>query len=59
MARRYPALSTLRPDYAVPLLTWLTEELDMRLKDMRNVRTCQLVHGALFLLIWFCIGGGC
>lgn len=37
MARRYPAMSTLAADYAVPLLGWLTMELGMSLAEMRNV----------------------
>lgn len=42
MARRYPAMSKLAPDYAVPLLGWLTLELNMSLKEMRNV-SCPIV----------------
>lgn len=30
-------MSKLAPDYAVPLLGWLTLELNMSLKEMRNV----------------------
>ena len=38
MSKRYPTLNTLGAETAMPLLGWLTRELDMSLGDMRNVR---------------------
>ena len=38
MCKRYPTLNTLGDETAMPLLGWLTRELDMSMADMRNVR---------------------
>eukprot|EP00904_Undaria_pinnatifida_P005192 jgi/Undpi1/1802/HiC_scaffold_12.g05189.m1 len=37
MCKRYPTLNTLGAETAMPLLGWLTRELDMGLGDMRNL----------------------
>lgn len=39
MCKRYPTLSTLKSTTALPLLAWLTRELDISLGDTRSVRT--------------------
>lgn len=37
MSKRYPTLNAMGSETAVPLLSWLAEELGMNLNEMRNV----------------------
>lgn len=49
MCKRYPTLNTLGAETAMPLLGWLTRELDMGLGDMRNVRKRARLGGRVIL----------